>query len=186
MSNTAEYDGKTFIVYGKNVVLENSMPQSNAYALNLFVDKGNVIFKEGTSVMFDKDGNLGGTIGGNFLRGNIFINGILIPFSAAPFQHKLYIHGKFASLNTGLEPTTSRKTQIATLLDNNFSTFGSSISTNYCAGTNCINFNNIFAWQCQLSGIGTDSNLCNVPGDRFKYNPFIIIDRTIANPLLQQ
>lgn len=68
---TSQYDGKTLIVYGKNVVLHNSMPQSNTYSLNLFIDRGNLLLDEnGTAPnnTFDKDGNLNGAILANYIR----------------------------------------------------------------------------------------------------------------------
>lgn len=190
LANTSDYNGKTIIVYAKNVVLQDTMPQSNDYALNLFIDRGNVELQENGSPSnhFDGNGNLGGmagTVSANFIRGNIFVNGIILPFGGTPLQHKLYVHGKFSSLNTGLEPTTERKTQIEALFTNNYTTYGQTLTSNLCNGVNCINFNNIFAWQCLLSGLGTDGNACNIAGDRFKYNPFIVIDTLISTPLLQ-
>lgn len=196
LTNTASYAAKTFIVYGKNIVLSGSMPQSSTIALNLFADRANVLLQHPSAdVYFDKDGNLGdGTSGcttgltctrGVYLRGNIFINGLLFGESGTAISHKVFVHGKFASLNTGLEPTTERKTQIQSLFDNSYTSFGSSINSTYCAGVNCINFNNVFNRECELSGLGNDGVVCNIPGDRFKYNPFIVIDTTIPTTLLQ-
>ncbi len=188
LGSVADYDGKTIIVYGKNVVLSHSMPASSSYALNLFVDRGNVsLYYDPTehSVGFDKDGNLGGSISGNFLRGNIFINGLLFGDGGNPVEHKVYVHGKFASLNTGLEPAQVRKDQMQALFTNAVSSFGSLLVTNYCAGNNCINFNNTFMWECQLSGLGSDGNSCSQQGDRFKYNPFVVIDNEIPSVLTQ-
>ena len=91
-----------------------------------------------------------------YLRGNIFINGLIYGHDGTPVENKLYIHGKFASLNTGLEPTDSRKNQIMALFNNNFTTYGDGLISSFCNGENCINFNNTFVWQCQLSCIGTD------------------------------
>ena len=133
---------------------------------------------------FDANGNLGGDIAASYLRGNIFINGLLFGADGDPVNHKVYVHGRFASLNTGLEPTATRISQVEALFNNAVSTFGSDISDNYCGGNNCINFNNIFTWECELTGVGSDGNACNITGDRFKYNPFIIIDTNIPTPLI--
>lgn len=185
LNDTNQYENKTFVIYGKNVELFGTMPEAYDYALNMFVDRGNVLLRDpDPSVSFDANGNLGGGINGVYLRGNIFINGLIYGHDGNPFENKLYIHGKFASLNTGLEPTDARKAQIMTLFNNNFTTYGDEISDSFCNGTNCINFNNVFVWQCQLSGVGTDGNSCNEAGDRFKYNPFVIIDSIIPTPLL--
>lgn len=60
LADTADYVGKTLVVYGKNVILEGTMPQATDITLNLFVDRGNIIMKDTTAgVYFDKDGNLG-------------------------------------------------------------------------------------------------------------------------------
>lgn len=185
LATTADYSDKTIIVYGKNVTLQGTMPASTSYSLNLFIDRGNALIDEVTpTVTFDKDGNLSGSITGTYIRGNLFINGLLLGEAGSAIAHKLYIHGKFASLNTGLEPTDARKDQINALFTNSYTTYGSLLDSTFCGGNNCINFNNIFSWHCQLDGRGTDGNLCNVAGDRFKYNPFIVIDTNIATPLL--
>ena len=42
-----DYNGIEIVVKGRNVVLEGSVP-GNEYALNLFVDNGNVLLKNGT------------------------------------------------------------------------------------------------------------------------------------------
>ena len=60
LNNPSMYSAKNIVVYAKNVILQNSMPSSTSYSLNLFVDRGNVMLQETTpSVGFDKDGNLG-------------------------------------------------------------------------------------------------------------------------------
>lgn len=195
LANTSSYTNKTIVVYGKNVVLSGSMPQDDTLSLNLFVDRGNVLLSNPTAeVYFDKDGNLGdgssvclttGCTLATYLRGNILINGLFFGDNGDPITHKVFIHGKFASLNSGLEPTTERKNQIQTLLDSAYSTYGTDISSTYCGGNNCINFNNVLTWECELSGIGSDGSICNISGDRFKYNPFVIIDSNIPTALFQ-
>lgn len=185
-SVTSDYDGKTIIVYNKNVILRDNMPKTAA--LNLFVDRGNVLLRPSGNPLtssFDKDGNYGGAVTGSYLRGNIFINGLMLGYAGSPLDHKLYIHGKFASLNTGLEPTTARKNQIENLFNNATSTYGTDLVTNFCDGKNCVNFNNTFTWECQLNGQGTDGNVCNLTGDRFAFNPLVIIDTNIGTLLTQ-
>ena len=130
-------------MYGRNVVLSGTMPQDDTLALNLFVDRGNVLLSNPEAgVYFDKDGNLGdgspGCTSGatcttaTYLRGNILINGLIFGESGTPVPHKVFIHGKFASLNAGLEPTVERSNQIQALFDNTYTSFGTDISSTYC------------------------------------------------------
>ena len=203
LNNPAQYDDKIIIVYGRNVYLQNSMPQSTDYNLNLFVDRGNVFIRSMSPLVnyFDKDGNLGnpadanctgqtGCTKGRYIRGNVFINGLLYGLNGDTFSNKLYVHGRFSSLNTALEPTLERTNQIATLFNSpGFPNAGTEIATNRCnVGTaNCINFNNTFTWECQLDGMGSDTVngvKCNIQGDRFKYNPLVVIDTVIPTALL--
>lgn len=195
LANTPTYLGKTIVVYGKNVILQGTMPQANDITLNLFVDRGNIIMQDTTAdVYFDKNGNLGDgspscmsqttCTKAAYLRGNIFVNGLIFGYNGDPIAHKVFVHGRFASLNTGLEPTSERKSQIQGLFNNTYTTFGTSISSDYCSTKNCINFNNVFTRECELSGVGVDGVSCNIPNDRFKYNPFIIIDTNISTILL--
>ncbi len=184
LDNDTNYNGKTIVVYNKNVMLQNEMP--DGVALNIFVDQGNLLIDSPSSITrtFDKDGNDGGSISGFYLRGNIFVNGLMYGATGTSVPYKVYIHGKFASLNTALEPTDARKSQIENLFNNATTTYGSSLASTYCNSGNCINFNNTFTWECQLNGRGTDGNLCNVTGDRFKENPLIVIDTIIPTVLL--
>ena len=101
LDNVSEYQDKTFIIYAKNVFLESFMPDGQK-ALNLFVDRGNVLLSADadTSAKFNKNGTLGNDIDALYIKGNIFINGLLLGADFNPILHKLYIHGKFASLNT--------------------------------------------------------------------------------------
>ncbi|MBP6910449.1 hypothetical protein KBC03_02515 [Patescibacteria group bacterium] len=76
---TADYSDKTIIVYGRNVTLVGTMPESTSYSLNLFIDRGNALLQEvAPTTTFDKDGNLSGTIEATYIRGNLFINGLLL------------------------------------------------------------------------------------------------------------
>lgn len=68
----------------------------------------------------------------------------MLTYDGSKLTHKWYIHGKLASLNTGLEPTTTRKNQVTALFDNAISAFGTDIANYFCEGVSCINFNNIF------------------------------------------
>lgn len=185
LADTNNYDGKTLVVYSKNVVVVENMPSDTA--LNIFIDKGNLLISPPSPAgsAFDKDGNYGGAITWLLLRGNIFINGLLYGDGGNVVPNKLYIHGKFASLNTALEPTQSRKDQIESLFNNATTTYGSELATgSFCGGNNCINFNNVFTRECQLNGMGSDGNVCNLTGDRFKDNPLIVIDTFIPTDLL--
>jgi|GEM_PF-5055667 len=162
------------------------MPEDDDYALNIFVDRGNVLLADpAPDANFDANGNLGGSIPGMYIRGNIFINGLILGDEGEEIPHKLYIHGKFASLNSGLEPTQGRTSQVAALFNNASTTYGDDLTVDgFCNSNNCINLNNIFTRQCEVSGVGTDGNRCDVANDRFKYNAFIVIDTVIPNALL--
>jgi hypothetical protein len=61
-----------------------------------------------------------GVTSGVYLRGNILVNGLVTgkdPLSTAytSYPHKLYIHGKLASLNTPLQAAQGRIDQVTKL-----------------------------------------------------------------------
>lgn len=256
LSNPNEYDGINIVVKWRNVVLKGSVPNKQ-YAINLFVDNGNVYLDNGTFAtevlndvtntgsytVFDAQGNMitdypgwaahtllqtlsgqpnyvqmhtnpdwtsgkplsahfvyeslldiGGTgsagIGrvnyGTYIRGNIFVNGILAgynPLTQWPgaTSSKYYFHGRLASLNTALVQSEKRNIFIQNL-------FGATEAPTIQA---FVDFSKVFRWQCQLNGFATDANdqltgqPCMVENDLFKFSPFILINTPIATKLLQ-
>lgn len=255
LANTADYDGVEIVVKGRNVVLQWSVP-GKEYAINLFVDNGNVLLKNGdfatevvngamystnyavftakwamvnafddiapiiNTVAYQTPGhttyNLGQTWtnpatpvsasflydtlqtfswAGNsgaaaavsywvYLRGNIFINGLLMWWAAGDVPsglvNKYYIHGRLASLNTALEPSAPRRS----LINDIFGAWYWATLQSY------INFSDIFSWQCLLNWYAADSNgtqtqqPCKVSNDAFKFNPLVLINTGVPSKLL--
>ncbi len=243
LANPNEYDGIDIIVKGRNVVLKWSVPNKQ-YAINLFVDNGNVYLDNGSFddevikaplnssnyTVFDAKGNMiaaypdGGAdqllqkISGDpqfvvnntnpdwkngeplsapfvfealkklgqpwgvnygiYIRGNIFINGILAGYNSltkgpSSTSTKYYFHGRLASLNTALAQSEKRNIFIKNV-------FGDDAS----ALTEYVDFSKVFVWQCQLNGYaGTQP--CMVENDLFKYSPFILINTPVASKLLK-
>lgn len=123
---------------------------------------------------------------GTYIRGNIFVNGILAwynPLTQWPgaTSNKYYFHGRLASLNTALVQSEKRNTFIQNL-------FG---ATEAPTIQQFVDFSKVFKWQCQLNGFATDANdqltwqPCMVENDLFKFSPFILINTPITTKLLQ-
>jgi 6-phosphogluconate dehydrogenase (decarboxylating) len=82
--------------------------------LDLYVDGGNVFFANTPTNLqnFTAQGfptAVAGVSRGVYVRGNIFVNGVLGGYDLstneiAPYAHKLYIHGKMSSLANPLQP----------------------------------------------------------------------------------
>ncbi|MDR0370164.1 MAG: hypothetical protein LBH96_06880 [Candidatus Peribacteria bacterium] len=74
---------------------------------------------------------------GIFLKGNFIINGIVsLPQNEQAQKNRVFIHGKFTSLNTYAEPSASRLTQVKDILKS------SSISTKE------VDLTQVFSWRC--------------------------------------
>ena len=119
-----------------------------------------------------------------YLRWNIFVNWLLMWWGTGDtpnwLVNKYYIHGRLASLNTALEPSTPRRNLINDV-------FG---DTYWATLQSYINFSDIFAWQCLLNGYAADSNWvqtqqpCKVSNDAFKFNPLVLINTGVPSRLL--
>jgi hypothetical protein len=116
-----EYVNKTIIVKNANVILQNGMSE-NSSPLNLFIDKWilylpTTISEQNFSLSWFPTSDAG-TNAGLFLKGNLIINGLIIgwtPGSETWFDHKLHFQGKITTLNTPIEPSTQRISQIETM-----------------------------------------------------------------------
>ncbi len=126
---------------------------------------------------------------GRFIKGNIFINGILAGYNNINkypnnTSYKYYFHGRLASLNTALEQSEKRNTLLSNL-------FSQASSEEMKALQSYVDFSKVFAWQCQLNGFASDADgkmtaqPCMVQDDLFKFSPFILINTPIPTRLLQ-
>ncbi len=185
LQEVSDYDGKTFILKNVDLVLLDSMDESSNVPLNVFIDGGNLMLQSIPNNKQRFQGNgyptaAQGVTSWTLLRGNILVNGLVTgkdPLSSAyaPYLHKLYIHGKLASLNTPLQPTQGRIDQVTKL----FLGAGPAI-------LGLINLQEVFARECNtLEWRWGDGSSCSHPNDQFALTPFVIIDAKIPTLLLQ-
>jgi hypothetical protein len=220
------YDGIDIIVQWRNVVLRGTMPSEDPvtrkkYTLNLFVDNGNVFLQSDTfsgdmssftdHIAFDANGNTTGTSAltlynnsatrtgfnyGVFIRGNIFVNGLIVwaDFNAIPnpsiVTNKYYFNGKLASLNTSLAPSGPRRMLLNNIFGNDapLPSFDSNgvPQPPYSGYQSYANFADVFVRECQINGFATDGvQPCAVRGDNFKYSPFVVMNAAIPTRLFQ-
>jgi len=85
-------------------------------------------------------------------------------------RHKVYIHGKFTSLNTYAEPSPQRVTQLQDLL-------GSNVTGSH------IDLTQVFKWRCNY-GSGTDGTDCSALSE-FQNAPLIIINQNYPSKLTE-
>ena len=211
LSSTDSYDKKDIIIQKRDVILQSTMSDDgdgNLPTLNIFIDQWNLYLQPDTPQFFTQttgsyrkfdanalpvslsDGVTTGTLlatgtYGQLLRGNIFVNGLVLGFSGdltnpAPWiiPHKYYIYGRLASLNTALSASEWRKAMVSSM-------FGEatpdlldylSLSTD------------VFTWTCWLWSswsYGTDWTPCGLSWDVFKGSAFILIREYIPTGLFQ-
>ncbi len=178
LDNETGYKNKTIIMENGNIIFTRSMKWTYG-GLDIFVDKWSIYLDNNQPTMesFDMRGFPSTTQWINswvLIKGNIIINGLLIwwsPGNETGFTHKLYIQGKFSSLNTPLVPAAGR----VSLIDNLF-------GTNYYDPY--INLQNIFLRECKLDGIGSDGSPCMIWSDVSRV-PLVIVDGEYNSKLLQ-
>lgn len=176
-ADEALYQDKTIIMRSGNIVLSNSM-ESAAAGIDIFVDQGNIYLENNVTNMqsFDNQWYPGWTNTINswtLIRGNIIINWLMIggtPSNETGYNHKLYIQGKISTLNTPFAPTQARINFIGDILwiglyDNR------------------INLQNVFVWNCFLSGSGSDGSACTDTHEIASI-PLVIVDGKYSTTLL--
>ena len=171
---------KSIVVQNADVILTNTMANSTADSLQLFVSKGNVLLSNSlpSPTSINARGFTDGTsvTDGMMIRGVLVVEGLIAGYDGktiAPFTHKLYIHGKVSSFNQPVQPSQGRITQLKTLFDNTY---------DYTA---YINLQNDFTWRCDLvTGQGADGASCASAADKYAQAPFVLIDDTINSKLL--
>ena len=210
LSVRSKYDKKDIIVKDRDVILQGTMykdDDGNLPTLNIFIDKWNLYLQPDTPQFFTHQtwnyrqfdenalpvslreavttGSLLATgTYGQLLRGNIFVNGLVLGFSGeltnlAPWiiPHKYYIYGRLASLNTALAPSDKRVTMISSMFPED------SDLVHYLSFST-----DVFLWRCWFwsdASYGTDWTPCGLSWDPFKDSAFILIKEFIPTGLFQ-
>ncbi|GHW02581.1 hypothetical protein AGMMS50249_3670 [candidate division SR1 bacterium] len=181
----SEYEGQTLIVKDHDVIVPYSyLQKADQQPVDLFIDGGKLILKQerstGSLKSFDALGLYSPTAGvssGEILKGNFIINGVIIGsgFDGYTIPHKLFIHGKFTSLNT-IEADTS----VITARESQLSKLGLNGIT-----TSQIELKEIFTRTCTNRNKSTDGTNCNAAQDRsFFAAPLIIINQNYPSKLI--
>lgn len=177
LSKEDNYANKTIIVKNANVILTSEMNEKSP-PLNIFIDKWMLYLpwtaaqqnfsdswfpteEEGTNIWL-------------FLKGNFIINGLIVwgtPGDEKWFDHKLHIQGKITTLNTPIEPSTQRISQIETM-------FWVDIYNGF------INLQNVFTRQCGLTWSANDGTPC-MTWDVISTTPLVILNGNYPSVLLQ-
>ncbi len=175
LASWAIYQNKTIIVRSGNVILSGGMTNTSP-SLDLFVDKGIVFLPNSFEKQSFNSNWYPIWWGGSswlYLKGNIIINGLLIAWSSttpSTFLSKLHFQGKITLLNTPLDPTPAKTSQI----ENIFWTW---------LYDNFISLNNIFMRRCG-NGTGSDSTPCKT-WDIMSTTPIVILNGSYPSNLLQ-
>lgn len=173
---STDYENKTIIVKNANVILQNGMNE-NSSPLNLFVDKGNLylptsISPQNFSTSWFPTSDAATTIW-LFLKWNIIVNGLILwgtPGAEIWFDHKLHFQGKITILNTPLEPSEWRTTQITDML--------------WAAYAWRINLQKVFTRQCGLTWSASDGTPCGT-WDVISITPLVILNGNYSSSLLK-
>lgn len=106
-----------------------------------------------------------------FYKMTLIANGLLMGPSNTSIDHKLYLHGKIATLNTASDARDTRNQQV-----------GSNESQPLL-----VSLSKLFSRRCNPStGKGPDDAVCNAPNDEFALIPLVVIDQQYPSRLLQQ
>lgn len=167
----AKYLWKTLIVSNADIYIKHSMLSTDD-PLDLFLDHGNLYLDwvaNPAMASFSTEGYPSTNANDIvtkwlFLKWNIIVNGLILWNSGTAISevpHKLYVHGKLNSLNTPVEPSAWRKTQIDDL-------FG------VLAYDNWINLQHVFTRYCNpITWSWSDGVSCWA--DQFADSPLVII-----------
>lgn len=174
--------GKTYILKNIDLKLRQFMKASDE-PVTVFIDGGKLLLptavNTGTSLISFNDAgylakNGDAVSDANYLRWNFIINGLVASHAGTAIQNKLYVHGKFLSLNTYDTPTAERVHHITSLLSaGNFD-------------ENLISYRDLFAWRCEnmVQGIASDGTSCKKWKSEFSRAPLSVIDLEFSSPLL--
>lgn len=168
---------KTIFIKNGNAHFIGSMDASSD-PIQLFVNNGNIVrdTTTATPIWFDQQWNpttVSPVAHWLFLRGNILIDGLLMPDVGSSFDHKVYIHGKILSLHTPDSTTEGRDMHII----QKFSPY------DY---RRYISLEDIFARRCNpATGLWSDGSTCGSTNDSYAFAPLILIDRYFPWVLLQ-
>jgi hypothetical protein len=103
------------------------------------------------------------------LKGNFIVNGLIGPSN---YQQKVFIHGKFTSLNTYANPGSTKVQQLQQLLSSTI-------------GAEDIDLTKVFAWRCGVT-TGSDGSVCITnPLSEFRYAPLVIINQDYPSALVE-
>lgn len=166
------YENKTIIVKSGNVILQGGMKENDP-PLDLFIDKGILYLPETITRQSFNDqwfaSETNPITSGLYLKGNLIINGLIL-WSITWFNHKLHFQGKITTLNTPLEPTTERISQITEMLGYGHENF--------------ISLQKIFTRTCGFNWIGSDNTPCGT-GGIISITPLVILNGNYPSNLLQ-
>jgi hypothetical protein len=184
-----DLQSKDIIIRNRDVVLSTDFTKSTA-PVNLFVDRGNVQIDSNTWILQSFDTQwwidpINGITKGGYIKGNIFINGLMLGKDNLPVRNKVYIHGKFTSLNLPGTSSAWREAQIQQLFSN-LENQEQSILAIY---KSFISLPNVFVWACDSltnSGtVATNNNIsCANTGNIYRNKSLIIIDTPYTTNLL--
>ncbi|MDD4714455.1 MAG: hypothetical protein PHT72_03175 [Candidatus Absconditabacteria bacterium] len=169
--------GQIVIIENGNLTL-NGSSTNDSQPLNIFIDKGNLILTQTSdqNVSFNAQGfpevpaTSASIASGVFLKGNFVVNGLVSVKEQGTKAPKLFIHGKFTSLNTYATPSTARQNQLNALFPTNRPT------------SDQIDLTKVFTWRCGY-GQATDGSSC--PPSEFQNAPLVIINQNYPSRLLQ-
>lgn len=176
LSNTPTYANKTIIIKSGNVILQNSMDIISP-ALDLFVDKGRLYLprdpfaRQSFNNQWFPD-NSNGTTSWLYLKWNFIINGLMLPTAGTTwFNHKLHLQGKITLLNTPLEASTGKISQITDM-------FWSDSYNNF------INLQKVFTRTCRLDWTSNDGTPCSTEWI-IATTPLVIVNGNYPSNILQ-
>ncbi len=173
---TNQHANKTIIVKNANVELIGAMTASSD-PLHIFIDNGNIIrdTNETDLVAIDtywESITEDAVTQWILLKGNILLDGLMLPASWESFRHKTYLHGKLLSLHSPTDPSTEKITHITRKFGPGYEWF--------------IWLDTVFGWRCDSdTNIWTDGSDCESAIDPYASAPFILIDKQYHSTLLQ-
>ena len=177
--NPSVIGNKTLIVRNGTIVLERPMTSTSS-PLNIFIDGGRLLLQQGAGSSyiqgFDEKWYPTTTspkYEWMFLKGNFIINGLIgyltTQTNYSSIQYKVFIHGKFTSLNTYTYPSEARSIQVADVLNRT------------SVPTERIDLQAVFSWRCNY-GSWSDGSAC--PLGEFQNAPLIIINQNYPSRLV--
>jgi hypothetical protein len=170
--------GRILIAKNVNVTLQGAM-YATTPELNIFIDGGTLALAQNSAnrIQFNENGyptTGSGSYTGIYLKGNFIINGLVIgngnDGSLPTMPYKTFIHGKFTSLNTYIEPTSQRISQLKNLLG-------------ATPAEKTVDLREVFSRRCDYGIDNDDHSKC--PVGEFQTAPLVIINQNYPSKLVE-